>query len=140
MVFLLDSALVFDKAKAEGEKVSTQEDRDPKLSDPALTQGEPQPINTATKPKITEEAKAEAQGEKSTKKSLTTEQVPLVSTDMVVQSSEEKTLEEKPIKDEPPLKRLMILASDPNIPSPTPLNSIMPQGINPSISVNISLD
>ncbi|GKD45708.1 hypothetical protein Tco_1270353 [Tanacetum coccineum] len=140
MIFLLDLASVFDKAKVKREKVSTQEDRDPELSDPTPTQREPQPTNTATKPKIAEEAKAEAQEEQSAEQAPTTDQVPLVSTNMVVQSSEEKTSEEKPTENEPPLKRLRILASDPNIPSPTSLISIMPQGINPFISINISLD
>ncbi|GJS71462.1 hypothetical protein Tco_0704303 [Tanacetum coccineum] len=71
MVFLLDSAKVFEKAKAEGEKVSLKEDMEIKFAEEANVveeakaaekakanaQGEPQPINTTSKPKNAEEAK-----------------------------------------------------------------------------------
>ncbi|GJS79118.1 hypothetical protein Tco_0728999 [Tanacetum coccineum] len=71
MVFLLDSAKVFEKAKAEGEKVFLKEDMRIKLAEEAKiaeeakavekakanAHGEPQPINTTFEPKNAKEAK-----------------------------------------------------------------------------------
>ncbi|GKA44520.1 hypothetical protein Tco_0737244 [Tanacetum coccineum] len=90
MVRLLDSASVFEKAKAEGEKVSLKEEMALELAKEAKakaaeeakivykakanTQGDPQPINTTS----SKEAKVEAQGEQSSKAPPVTELIPHV--------------------------------------------------------------
>nr|GEW94400.1 hypothetical protein [Tanacetum cinerariifolium] len=82
-----------------------------------------------------------AQGEQSSKQAPTTaEQVPYVLTALVVHLLEEKGLKEKPTEDEPSFKKLRFLVPNPNIPSPTPLKSIMPQGIRPPVVINMPLD
>ncbi|GJY52475.1 hypothetical protein Tco_0443322 [Tanacetum coccineum] len=88
MVRLLDSTSVFEKVKAEGEKVSLKEEMALELAKEAKakaaeeakivykakanTQGEPQPINTTS----SKEAKVEAQGEQSSKAPPVTELIP----------------------------------------------------------------
>ncbi|GKB00861.1 hypothetical protein Tco_0828905 [Tanacetum coccineum] len=96
---------------------------------PYTSLGEQQPNNNTQDP-----AKVDAQGEQSY------EQAPLISTSMVVNSSEEKGSEEKSIEDEPPFKKLRFLAPNPNIPSPTPLKFVMPHDIRPPVVINMSLD
>ncbi|GKD47029.1 hypothetical protein Tco_1271674, partial [Tanacetum coccineum] len=82
------------------------------------------PINNTPQPATAEEVKVDDQGEQSS------EQAPPTSTTLVVQSSEE----------EPPVKKVKFTmpesVSNFIIPSLTPLNSIMPQGIRPPIIFN----
>ncbi|GJY37219.1 hypothetical protein Tco_0422597 [Tanacetum coccineum] len=61
-------------------------------------------------------------------------------TALVVYSAEEKGSEEKLTNDEPPFKKLKFLVPNPNIPSPTPLKSLMPQGIRPPAVIDMPLD
>ncbi|GKG39056.1 hypothetical protein Tco_0460768 [Tanacetum coccineum] len=70
----------------------------------------------------------------------TAEQAPSISTTLVVLSLEEKGLEDKPTKDEPPSKKLKFLVPNLNIPSLTPLKSLMPQGIKPPVVIDMPLD
>ncbi|GJU69077.1 hypothetical protein Tco_1255336 [Tanacetum coccineum] len=123
-----------DKNDVNLRKLSTQENIELVITVPAPAQGEQQPINNTPEPTTAEEEKADAQGEQSSK------QAPPISTALVVHSSEEKGSEEKPTKDEPPFKKLRILVPNLNIPSPTSLKSLMPQGIRPPVVINMPLD
>ncbi|GJY16706.1 hypothetical protein Tco_0387128 [Tanacetum coccineum] len=58
-----------------------------------------------------------------------TEQVPHVSTALVVHASEEKPSEEKTSEEEPPSKRLKFLIPNPSATTPTPLSPISPQNM-----------
>ncbi|GJY48509.1 hypothetical protein Tco_0438465 [Tanacetum coccineum] len=142
----IDSGSTSTKVSLEGEKMSTQENKDSEnkdsdTTDHAPAQEEQQPNEIQTKQATADEEMANAQGEQSSEQAPpTAEQVPLVITALVVQSSEEKVLEEKPIEDEPLVKRLRLLVLNLNIPSPTPLNSFMPQGIKPPVVINMPLD
>nr|GEV62161.1 uncharacterized mitochondrial protein AtMg00810-like [Tanacetum cinerariifolium] len=51
-----------------------------------------------------------------------------------------KCSEEKSIEDEPPFKKLRFLVPNLNISSPTPLKSLMPQGMIPLVVIDIPLD
>ncbi|GJX40748.1 hypothetical protein Tco_0255738 [Tanacetum coccineum] len=131
LFILIDSGSTSTKVSLEGEKMSTQENKDSDTTNHAPAQEEQQPNEIQTKQASADEEIANAQGEQSSEQApLTAEQAPLVTTALVVQSSKEKVLEEKPIEDEPLVKRLRLLVLNPNIPSPTPLNSFKPQGIN----------
>ncbi|GKB17063.1 hypothetical protein Tco_0850986 [Tanacetum coccineum] len=111
---------------SEGEEKSTQDNKniDLEITVLAPAQGEQQPINNTPQPATTEEVKVDDQGEQSSK------QAPPTSTTLVVQSLEE----------EPPVKKVKFTVpesvSNFTIPSLTPLNSIMLQGIRPPIIFN----
>ncbi|GJR27507.1 hypothetical protein Tco_1103739 [Tanacetum coccineum] len=113
------------KLLLRGEKTSTQENKDSDITEPAPAQREQQPINTTPEPATAKEAKVDAQGEHSS------EQAHPILTALVIQSS----------KEEPPVKKVKVIMPDFTISSPTPLKSIMPQGIKPPIIINnIPLD
>ncbi|GJS81595.1 retrovirus-related pol polyprotein from transposon TNT 1-94 [Tanacetum coccineum] len=91
-------------------------------------------------------AKATPEGEKkSTQENIksgkqSSEQAPPISTALVVHSLEEKGSQEKPTKDELSFKKLRFLVPNLKIPSPTPLKSLMSQGIRPPVVINMPLD
>ncbi|GJX36186.1 hypothetical protein Tco_0247743 [Tanacetum coccineum] len=92
----------------------------------------------ASSSKASPKGEKKAQGEPSTRQNT---QIPeQTSTVLVVHSLEEKGLEEKPVEDEPLFKKLRFLVSNPNIPSPTSLKSLIPQGIRPPVVINMPLD
>ncbi|GJY11147.1 hypothetical protein Tco_0379332 [Tanacetum coccineum] len=110
MVSLLDSALVFRKANAEGEKWE-KTNLEPQITDP--TQGD-----------VQKEQPSGQEPKKSEQTPPIAEQVLPELTTLVVHALEEKVSEE-----EPPSKRLKFLIPNPIISSPNPLKSILPQNI-----------
>ncbi|GJT90707.1 hypothetical protein Tco_1079552 [Tanacetum coccineum] len=130
MVSLLDSANVFKEAKAEGEKVSLEEDMALELTEEATAQGEPQPTNIMG----ADEAKANAQGEQSSEQTPpTTKSTPPITSALIIHSAEENRLEDKPSEDEPLVKKLKFLIQ-------TPLSSIAPQVFKQLAVENLSVE
>ncbi|GKD50615.1 hypothetical protein Tco_1279591, partial [Tanacetum coccineum] len=85
LVILLDSAAASTIVAPEGDKKSTQENKDSDIPDPTPAQGEPQPNEMPTKQPTTDEEIANAQGEQVSEQAPPIGvQVPLVSTAMVV--------------------------------------------------------
>ncbi|GJV83503.1 retrovirus-related pol polyprotein from transposon TNT 1-94 [Tanacetum coccineum] len=102
LLILIDSASTSAKAAPEGEKMSTQKNKESKIT-----------------------------GEQSS------EQAPLITTALVVQTSEVEppVKKVKSLEEEPSVKKVKFYVPDFTIPSPQPLNSIMPQGIRPPIII-----
>ncbi|GJS79715.1 hypothetical protein Tco_0729596 [Tanacetum coccineum] len=127
MVSLLEAANVFEKAKAEGEKVSLKEDIALELAEEAKII--PDPMNA-------EKAMAEPQGELSNEQTPPdTKQISLVSSAMIVYSSRDK-----PAEEEPPFKKLKFLIPDPSVPSPIPLSSIPSQDFKQPVMANLFIE
>ncbi|GJR18032.1 hypothetical protein Tco_0966559 [Tanacetum coccineum] len=126
MVFLLEASEVLKKANAEGEKWEKNNPKTPTKENPDQPQG---------KQKSGVDTMANDQGEQPPAQDLmNVEQAPPVSEEsalvlhaLVEKSSEENTSEKIRSDDEPPVKKLKFLIPTPLIPSPTPLNSIMPE-------------
>ncbi|GKE01394.1 hypothetical protein Tco_1389377 [Tanacetum coccineum] len=123
MVHLLDSALVFRKANAEGEK---WEKANPY---PDITES-----NLQGEKKLNDDKMANVQkGQLSVLETSSrqappiSEQVPPLSTSLVVHASEEKSLEEKVSEEESFSKRLKFLIPNLINSSPNPLSIILPQ-------------
>nr|GEV41663.1 hypothetical protein [Tanacetum cinerariifolium] len=119
----IDSAKIFEKAKAKGKKVSLKEDMETELAEEAKAKA-------AKKAKIQSSEQAPP----------TAEPIHLVSFALVVHPLEEKASKEKPLEDENPLKRLRFLVPEPSIPSPTPLMSFFPQDYKQPSMVKLSVE
>ncbi|GJT47291.1 retrovirus-related pol polyprotein from transposon TNT 1-94 [Tanacetum coccineum] len=113
MVHLLDSASVFHKANAGGEKWEKAN-----------------PVPDITDPNLQEEQPSVQETTSSEQTPPITEQVLPVSTALVVHASREKDSEEKVLEEEPPSKRLKFMIPNPITLSPNPLSIILPQNIS----------
>ncbi|GJU99583.1 hypothetical protein Tco_1328854 [Tanacetum coccineum] len=134
MVSLLEAANVFEKGKAEGEKVSPEEDmalelteaakiteeakiaEEAKADKSAKAKGEPEPVNTIPVPITAKKTLAEPQGEKFNEQAPPdTKSIPSVSFAMIIHSFVDQSS-----KDEPPVKKLNLFQATSSEFSPTP--------------------